>query len=1067
MPPLPPAPAPRTTYAPTRTGVPLSYTHGRLGAAGAAAAGAALTAVDAAAHSLVPVTPAAYLPPADDDDDADDAATVSAVAGGLAVGVVVGAFRSGLVEVWRRAPSGGAAGAAGRCDAPALPPAAVRRALGRLPTLGSDGAGGGDGGGPDGNGGDDGDGDDADDVVEEAGVPRSDWTLTRRWRPLENGVVNAVSLDASASLLLLAFPTGAVRVWDLTTHHPTHVFQVAAAAATPVTVASFVYPSGGAEGGELPVAVVGTAGGAVVVLDLITRRSRVLSTGSRGAAAAANGGGEAGGGGDGGGGGGGGHVAAVSGVATAGGGRFATVGADGLMCVWDIAGGAVVVATAGERLAAVVAARPGLLLTGGEGGVVRAWAVGAKGGARELHAAATTLPRAGAAGAAGAAGDAVPPPDEDDAVDHAVVDMVLLPGGSELLVAMADQTLVFVDVTAAAGAAAPALAVGTVLTGNLDEIYDVRVLDGGHGDVVVASNSPAVRVFSPPSAAADLTSPSATGVWRVSGLLVGHTGIVLAVDAAPGWVASAGRDRTARLWRQPVAAAGAAAAPSAAPVAWECVATAAGHTDTVGAVVLSRPLTKAAAAAAASAAGPAAAGAPPAGSYLVTAAADRTLKRWNLRGVGKRAAAAAKGGGGTPARPGSDTPAKLTAAWTVVAHAGDINAVAVSPDNATLATASADRSAKLWAASSGALVATCVGHKRGVFAVAFSPVDRVLATAGADATVRLWSASSGAPLRTLEGHTGPALRVSWATAGSQLLSSDAGGGLRLWAARLGVGVSAWDAAAGAAWALGTVADGAAVVSGGVDGALRVWADVSAAVAAAAAARADAVTSAVAGVEAAARRRQWGRAARGAVEVELPRKLKAVVLDLLAVCAAAGDEGGSLCGTAAAEMDALVRAVLGPLPPRPPPASLFPPTAGDGGDSDGILDGVDPAVAAMAADAAADAADAGALPPRAGRRLASLLAAAREWAAGGGPPSAAAAAAVLAAVLRVLPAGALAAGVPGGRALAEGLAAHGGRHAARLRRVGLGLAFVDYTLDAARAGGGGGGGRPRQRRAPRR
>eukprot|EP01048_Picozoa_sp_COSAG05_P002241 COSAG05_NODE_87_length_20404_cov_42.272051_11_plen_128_part_00 len=71
----------------------------------------------------------------------------------------------------------------------------------------------------------------------------------------------------------------------------------------------------------------------------------------------------------------------------------------------------------------------------------------------------------------------------------------------------------------------------------------------------------------------------------------------------------------------------------------------------------------------------------------------------------------------------------VTTRFTTRAHEKDINAVAVAPNERVVATASQDRTLKLWSTDKGELMGVCKGHKRGIWAAAFSPVDRVVATA--------------------------------------------------------------------------------------------------------------------------------------------------------------------------------------------------------------------------------------------------------------------------------------------------------------------------------------------------
>jgi WD40 repeat protein len=71
-------------------------------------------------------------------------------------------------------------------------------------------------------------------------------------------------------------------------------------------------------------------------------------------------------------------------------------------------------------------------------------------------------------------------------------------------------------------------------------------------------------------------------------------------------------------------------------------------------------------------------------------------------------------------------------------HAGEVRAVAFSPDGRTVATASLDGTARLWSATDCTPIGQAMNHSGGVARVAFSPDGRTVATASGDGTARLW-----------------------------------------------------------------------------------------------------------------------------------------------------------------------------------------------------------------------------------------------------------------------------------------------------------------------------------------
>jgi WD40 repeat protein len=86
---------------------------------------------------------------------------------------------------------------------------------------------------------------------------------------------------------------------------------------------------------------------------------------------------------------------------------------------------------------------------------------------------------------------------------------------------------------------------------------------------------------------------------------------------------------------------------------------------------------------------------------------------------------------------------------TLEGHSSSVNSVAFSHDSTRLASASYDRTVKIWDASSGACLQTLEGHSDSVNSVAFSHDSTRLASASWDRTVKIWDASSGACLQTL------------------------------------------------------------------------------------------------------------------------------------------------------------------------------------------------------------------------------------------------------------------------------------------------------------------------------
>ncbi|KAF1835058.1 hypothetical protein BDW02DRAFT_310937 [Decorospora gaudefroyi] len=122
---------------------------------------------------------------------------------------------------------------------------------------------------------------------------------------------------------------------------------------------------------------------------------------------------------------------------------------------------------------------------------------------------------------------------------------------------------------------------------------------------------------------------------------------------------------------------------------------------------------------------------------------------------------------------------------TLEGHSDKVNSVAFSHDSTRLASASDDKTVKIWDASSGACLQTLEGHSYKVYSVAFSHDSTRLASASDDKTVKIWDASSGACLQTLEGHSYKVYSVAFSHDSTRLASASDDKTVKIWDASSG------------------------------------------------------------------------------------------------------------------------------------------------------------------------------------------------------------------------------------------------------------------------------------------
>ncbi len=155
-------------------------------------------------------------------------------------------------------------------------------------------------------------------------------------------------------------------------------------------------------------------------------------------------------------------------------------------------------------------------------------------------------------------------------------------------------------------------------------------------------------------------------------------------------------------------------------------------------------------------------------------------------------------------------------------HTSRITSLAWSPAGTHIATASFDKTVRIWDTAHGFSTIIYRGHWDRVQAVVWSPDGKHIATAGDDGTVQVWDAATGKQVRIYRGHSNAINAVAWSPDGRRIASGSDDKSVQVWDTSNGGLIFANRSHTKSVLALAWSPDGRRIASGSEDKSVQIW-----------------------------------------------------------------------------------------------------------------------------------------------------------------------------------------------------------------------------------------------------